>query len=63
VRSQKAALAAPTPDGGVTVYLGDQSPFITLGNLTSTLGLPASKVRVVQTQYIGGSFGGKSAHF
>jgi CO/xanthine dehydrogenase Mo-binding subunit len=56
----EAALAAPTPDGGVTIYLGDQSPFITLGNLTSTLGLPATKVRVVQTKYIGGSFGGKS---
>ena len=56
----EAALAVPTPDGGVTVYLGDQSPFITLGNLTSTLGLPADKVRVVQSRYIGGSFGGKS---
>jgi len=56
----EAALAAPTPDGGVTVYLGDQSPFITQGNLTMTLGLPADKVRIVQPKYIGGSFGGKS---
>ena len=56
----EAALAVPTPDGGVTVYLGDQSPFITKSNLMTTLGLPADKVRVVQTRYIGGAFGGKS---
>jgi len=56
----EAALAVPTPDGGVTVYIGDQSPFITQGNLVTTLGLPAEKVRVVQTRYIGGAFGGKS---
>jgi len=56
----EAALATPTPDGGVIVYLGDQSPFITQSNLTMTLGLPADKVRVVQPKYIGGSFGGKS---
>lgn len=56
----EAALAVPTPDGGVIVYLGDQSPFITQANLTMTLGLPADKVRVIQPKYIGGSFGGKS---
>lgn len=55
----EAALAVPTADGGVTVYVGDQNPFITLSNLVMTLGKPG-KVRVIQSPHIGGAFGGKS---
>ncbi len=56
----EAALAVPTPDGGVVIYTGDQSPFITQGNVAMTLGLLPELVRVVQTRFVGGSFGGKS---
>ena len=55
----EAALAVPTQDGGVTVYVGDQSPFFTQSNLVMTLGLRLEQVRVVQA-YVGGAFGGKS---
>jgi len=55
----EAALAVPTLDGGVMVYVGDQSPFVTHSNLVMTLGLPSDRVRVVQP-YVGGAFGGKS---
>lgn len=55
----EAALAVPTPNGGVTVYVGDQSPFVTHGNLLMTLGLRPDQVRVMQAR-VGGAFGGKS---
>ena len=55
----EAALAVPTREGGVTVYVGDQSPFFTQSNLVMTLGLRLEQVRVVQA-YVGGAFGGKS---
>ncbi len=54
----EGALAIPEPDGGLTVYANDQSPFINRDNLIMVLGLPAEKVRVIQA-YVGGSFGGK----
>jgi CO/xanthine dehydrogenase Mo-binding subunit len=54
----EGALALPQADGGVTVYVNTQSPFITQGNYCSVLGLPAEKVRVIQPP-VGGSFGGK----
>jgi CO/xanthine dehydrogenase Mo-binding subunit len=54
----EAALAIPEPDGGLTFYTNDQSPFINRDNLVRMLDLPASKVRVIQAQ-VGGSFGGK----
>ena len=36
----EGALAIPEPDGGLTVYANDQSPFINRSNLAMTLGLP-----------------------
>ena len=54
----EGALAIPEPDGGLTVYANDQSPFINRDNLVTLLGLPVEKVRVIQA-YVGGSFGGK----
>lgn len=54
----EGALAIPEPDGGLTVYANDQSPFVNRDNLVMLLGLPVEKVRVVQA-HVGGSFGGK----
>jgi xanthine dehydrogenase molybdenum-binding subunit len=54
----EGALAIPDPDGGVTVYANDQSPFINRDNLVLVLGLLPEKVRVIQPP-VGGSFGGK----
>jgi CO/xanthine dehydrogenase Mo-binding subunit len=54
----EGALAIPEPDGGLTVYANDQSPFINRDNLVMLLGMPVEKVRVIQP-YVGGSFGGK----
>jgi CO/xanthine dehydrogenase Mo-binding subunit len=54
----EGALAIPKPDGGLTIYSNDQSPFITRDNLVMLLGMPAEKLRVIQPA-VGGSFGGK----
>jgi xanthine dehydrogenase molybdenum-binding subunit len=54
----EAALAVPEPDGSITIYANDQSPFVNRGNAAAVLGLPAEKVRVIQPP-VGGSFGGK----
>ncbi|MGQ9849489.1 MAG: molybdopterin-dependent oxidoreductase [Aggregatilineaceae bacterium] len=54
----EGALAIPDPDGGITVYANDQSPYINRDNLVTVLGLPVDKVRVIQA-VVGGSFGGK----
>lgn len=54
----EGALAIPTPEGGVTVYASNQSPFINQGNLAKVLNLPIDLVRVIQPP-VGGSFGGK----
>lgn len=55
----EGALAIPSPDGSLIIYSTDQSPFINLGILTQTMGLPESKLRIIQP-VIGGSFGGKN---
>ncbi|MCU0510420.1 MAG: xanthine dehydrogenase family protein molybdopterin-binding subunit, partial [Anaerolineae bacterium] len=54
----EGALAIPTPDGGVVVYVSNQSPFINRNNIARVLGLPQERVRVIQPP-VGGSFGGK----
>ena len=54
----EGALAIPTPEGGITVYTSNQSPFVLHGILCHVLGLPANMVRVIQPP-VGGSFGGK----
>jgi nicotinate dehydrogenase subunit B len=52
---------AAVEKGKVTVWAGTQSPFGLKNQLMSALALPAEQVRVI-TPYIGGGFGGKSAH-
>jgi CO/xanthine dehydrogenase Mo-binding subunit len=54
----EAVLAVPGGDGRITVYASCQSPFHLRGHIAANLGVPASRVRVVQA-YTGGSFGGK----
>ena len=54
----EGAVSIPTPEGGVTVYSSNQSPFISQGILSLVLGLPSNRVRVIQPP-VGGSFGGK----
>jgi CO/xanthine dehydrogenase Mo-binding subunit len=54
----EGAVALPTPDGGVTVYADDQSPFVNRNTLMRVLGLPQEKVRVIAA-FVGGAFGGK----
>lgn len=55
----EGALAIPGEDGSVIIYSTDQSPFINLSILVQVLGIPESKLRVIQP-VIGGSFGGKN---
>lgn len=50
--------AVPESDGRITLYASCQSPFHIRGHVASTLGIPASRVKVVQA-FTGGSFGGK----
>lgn len=54
----EGVVAIPEPDGGVTLFANDQSPFINRDNTAMVLGLPPDKVRVIQPP-VGGSFGGK----
>jgi CO/xanthine dehydrogenase Mo-binding subunit len=53
-------IAVPS-DGGVTVYGSLQCPYYVHKALAELLGLPADKVRVVQTE-TGGGFGGKEEY-
>ncbi len=54
----EAVVAVPGGDGRITVYASCQSPFHLRGHIAANLGVPASRVRVVQA-WTGGSFGGK----
>ncbi len=54
----EGALAIPTPEGGVVVYVSCQSPFIDKGILQMVLGLDPARVRTIIPP-VGGSFGGK----
>ncbi len=52
------ALADPQPDGSMIVYGTMQCPFYVLDAVSYTLGMPKSKVTIIQTT-TGGGFGGK----
>jgi len=52
---------AELADGKLTVWASTQTPFGTKDTLAAALELPPEKVRVI-TPYLGGGFGGKSAH-
>lgn len=54
----ESALAIPGADGGMTVHTGTQSIYDDHEGITSVLGLPGDKVKVVSA-YVGGGFGGK----
>jgi xanthine dehydrogenase molybdenum-binding subunit len=54
----EGTLAVPEPDGGVTLYANNQSPFINRDIAAQVLGLPPDRVRVIQPP-VGGAFGGK----
>jgi CO/xanthine dehydrogenase Mo-binding subunit/aerobic-type carbon monoxide dehydrogenase small subunit (CoxS/CutS family) len=54
----EGVLAIPEPDGGVTLYANNQSPFINRDTAAAVLGLPADLVRVIIPP-VGGAFGGK----
>lgn len=49
------------PDDNVTIRTGTQAPFETRNVFASALGLPLSKLRLIQHP-MGGGFGGKSYH-
>jgi len=46
-------------DGRVTMWCNTQTPFLARGRYAIALGVPESRVRVIQTE-VGGGFGGKS---
>lgn len=54
----QSMLAYPEPDGGITVYGSMQCPFYVRDAVAAILGLPLSRVRVIQAA-TGGGFGGK----
>ncbi|MDP4159467.1 MAG: selenium-dependent xanthine dehydrogenase, partial [Bacillota bacterium] len=54
----ESALAIPEADGGITVYVGDQSVYDDQHGIMGILGLPAEKVRII-SKLVGGGFGGK----
>ena len=54
----ESALAIPQEDGGVTVYVGDQSVYDDQHGIMAMLGLPEEKVRII-SKLVGGGFGGK----
>jgi len=54
----EGCFAIPGPDGSLTIYSNDQSPFINRDNLIMLLGLSPENIRVIQPA-VGGSFGGK----
>ncbi|OLN32694.1 selenium-dependent xanthine dehydrogenase [Desulfosporosinus metallidurans] len=54
----ESALAIPQEEGGITVYVGDQSVYDDQHGIMGILGLPADKVRVI-SKLVGGGFGGK----
>ncbi|HKI86961.1 MAG TPA: molybdopterin cofactor-binding domain-containing protein [Thermoanaerobaculia bacterium] len=55
------AATAEVKGGKVTVWASTQTPFPTHEDIARTLGVAADRVRVI-TPYVGGGFGGKSAH-
>jgi len=56
-----AVVAVPEADGAMTVYGSMQCPYYVHRALVVLLGLPADKVRVIQTE-TGGGFGGKEEY-
>lgn len=53
-------LASWDPSGKITVWASTQSPFTRRTHLSQALGIPESKIRVINP-YVGGGFGSKSS--
>jgi len=54
----QGAIAVPEEGGGMAIYASMQCPFYVQRAVSKVLGLPMSKIRVIQTT-TGGAFGGK----
>jgi len=54
----QGAIAVPEEGGGMAIYASMQCPFYVQRAVSKVLGLPLSKVRIIQTT-TGGAFGGK----
>ena len=52
-------IAQCDPDGGLTMWLGQQGIHLQKQYYTGVFGIPPSKIRVVNAYHVGGSFGGK----
>lgn len=57
-----AAVAAPSPDGRITLWTSQQVPHYTHRAVAKVLGLPMHRIRVIKPA-VGGGFGGKSDPF
>ena len=54
----RAAVSSFTPDGKLTIYHSNQSPYYMQALMAGVLGMKESSIRVIST-YVGGGFGGK----
>jgi len=52
-------IAQRQPDGGITVWVGQQGIHLLKQYYTGIFGIPPSKIKVVAPSNVGGSFGGK----
>ncbi len=52
-------IAQCDPDGGLTMWLGQQGIHLQKQYYTGVFGIPPSKIRVINAYHVGGSFGGK----
>jgi carbon-monoxide dehydrogenase large subunit len=55
----RAALAVPSKDGGLTLWLSTQSPHWSRVQMARTLRIPVERLRVIAPR-VGGGFGGKA---
>ena len=54
----RAAVSSYTPEGKMTIYSSNQSPYYMQGLMSGVLGMREGDIRVL-SQYVGGGFGGK----
>jgi 4-hydroxybenzoyl-CoA reductase subunit alpha len=54
----RAAVSSYTPEGKMTIYSSNQSPYYMQGLMAGVLGMREGDIRVL-SQYVGGGFGGK----
>jgi CO/xanthine dehydrogenase Mo-binding subunit len=55
----RGTIAKFNPNGSITVWAPDQSPYGGRNLIAGALKIPESKVRIITPSYIGGGFGGK----